>query len=253
MQGQNPGGEDWPNLAVDDDSLRRWAGLNTGLRTKWTPALDADIMDPEAAAAVGATAIEWFEGRGKIPIRFGQSPKRALFFRTAAPFKKMAQYFRAPSGKTHKIEILGDGQQIIVAGIHPDTKEPYTFHGDPIWNVEREDLVEVTEHEMRQLLTYLTEMLVSEFQFVATQANGQDRDHGDNSTVARHHPRDPVDDDEMLAGARPGDVDERVLRASASRLRRGLSSTRRCVPSWTTSRWPLPTTRDETGTIWSGE
>ena len=62
-------------------------------------------------------------------VRFGRSPKRALPFRTATPFPKMSASFEAPNGTIHKIEILGDGQQFICVGIHPDTSEPYTWHG----------------------------------------------------------------------------------------------------------------------------
>ena len=143
--------------------MARWPGLNTGAKTSTTPVMDIDITQPEAADVVDEIAKDWFSDRGVIPTRFGNAPKRALFFRTETPFRKMAVQFEDESGKRHKIEILGDGQQVIVAGTHPDTGVPYTYHGDPLWQIERAELVEVTEQEMRELLGLLTEALQSDF------------------------------------------------------------------------------------------
>jgi hypothetical protein len=33
----------------------------------------------------------------------------------------------APDGTKHKIEVLADGQQVVVAGAHPDTQAPYAW------------------------------------------------------------------------------------------------------------------------------
>ncbi len=44
---------------------------------------------------------------GSILTRFGDVPKRALLFRTNRPFRKFVQWFRAPDGSVHKIEMLG--------------------------------------------------------------------------------------------------------------------------------------------------
>ena len=93
-------------LAMDRDSMARWPGLNTGAKTSTTPVMDIDITQPEAADVVDEIAKDWFSDRGVIPTRFGNAPKRALFFRTETPFRKMAVQFEDESGKRHKIEIL---------------------------------------------------------------------------------------------------------------------------------------------------
>ena len=98
---------------------------NTGALTRGTPVIDIDIMDPEAAQAIEELVRERFD-TGFILVRVGQAPKRAVIFRTNQPFKKRKVEFTAPNGMAHKIEILGDGQQVVVAGIHPDTTRPYT-------------------------------------------------------------------------------------------------------------------------------
>jgi hypothetical protein len=114
----------------NDDEIRLWdrtwhlAG-NTGLLTKFVPALDIDITDPAAAEAVEALAREHFEERGYFLVRIGRAPKRAVLLRTDEPFDKVVRVFTAPNGGEHKIEILGDGQQVVAFGIHPDTHQLY--------------------------------------------------------------------------------------------------------------------------------
>jgi hypothetical protein len=67
---------------------------------------------------------------GLSAVRTGRAPKRALLFRTDVPFKKISTpIFFSPDGCTHKVEILGWGQHIVVHGIHPDTHAPYTWCG----------------------------------------------------------------------------------------------------------------------------
>ena len=57
-------------------------------------------------------------------MRFGRAPRRALVFRASTPFAKIIIKFAAPNGSKHKIEFLGDGQQIIVARHPPRYEDP---------------------------------------------------------------------------------------------------------------------------------
>jgi hypothetical protein len=98
-------------------------------------------------------------------VRFGSVPKRAMLFRTDRPFPKMAMSFTDPRGDRHKVEILGDGQQVIVAGVHPDTKIPYTYHGECPWALDRIELPDTTGDEMRALLEHIAEALEQDFGF----------------------------------------------------------------------------------------
>ena len=61
---------------------------------------------------------------GTSAVRTGLAPKRALLFRTDTPFKKLDATYTSPDGRTHKVEILGWGQQIVVDGIHPTRESP---------------------------------------------------------------------------------------------------------------------------------
>ena len=95
---------------------------NTGIRTRFTPAIDIDITDPEVAEAVEDLARKTFEEHGATPCRIGQPPKRALLLRTDEPFKILTRSFIPKNGvydpkKPPTIEILCEGQQLIAFGI----------------------------------------------------------------------------------------------------------------------------------------
>ena len=171
---RSPGGSTRPTPAPTEMAL--WSGANTGVLTAYTPAIDIDITDPEAAALAEEVGKELFGDRGVILVRFGRPPKRTLPFRTATPFPKMSACFEAPNGSTHKIEILGDGQQFICFGIHPDTGEPYTWHGGTPLDTPHEELAEVTEEDMQAYLELVSERLAEECGFKRVYTNGHDDD-----------------------------------------------------------------------------
>lgn len=116
----------WQDIVATSKLIDTWErrypdATNTGVLTDISPAIDIDITHPDAAAAIEALAREQFEEHGHVLVRFGKAPKRAILLRTNEPFNKIARMFTAPDGSTQKIEILATGQQIVVAGIHPDT------------------------------------------------------------------------------------------------------------------------------------
>ena len=112
---------------VSDAMLDMWTKVwpranNTGILTKFTPTLDADILNEPAAIAIEDLVRERFEERGYILPRIGKPPKRAIPFRTSDPFPKLTANLIAAKGSTgEKIEFMCDGQYIVAAGIHPDT------------------------------------------------------------------------------------------------------------------------------------
>lgn len=139
--------DDWSNIRVTNDIINRWASerpdhLSTGILTRDTPFVDIDVTVVEVAEEIEALFDSAIENSA---VRIGFAPKRAIPFRTDAPFKKVATQFVAPNGQVHKVEILGDGQQIVVNGIHPDTGRPYRWHGgEPGPELRRKDLPLIT-------------------------------------------------------------------------------------------------------------
>jgi Bifunctional DNA primase/polymerase, N-terminal len=123
--GKKPFLSGWQGIFATEETVRAWGGDNTGGLTKFIPALDIDILDPTAAQIVEDVARSYLQGQ--ILVRMGQVPKRAILLRTDTPFRKTVRKLIAPDGSRHKIELLGDGQQIVIHGDHPDTGLPYAW------------------------------------------------------------------------------------------------------------------------------
>ena len=159
----------WQTLhRVTPQQIELWGktwpdALNTGILTRTTPALDLDILNEEAARAAEDLARERFEGRGYILVRIGKPPKRAIIFR-GEPFPKITVDFV----RGGKIEFLCDGQQIVVDGIHPDTKEPYRWFGGTPGEIKHDDLPYIHEAEARALVDDIAALLVRDYGYALT-------------------------------------------------------------------------------------
>jgi hypothetical protein len=189
VSGKIPPMERWPELAgAGLEQIETWpkeypSCRNTGAFTRHNPTIDIDITDPAAAQAIEDLAREWFEEAGFFLVRVGQAPKRAVLLRTDAPFKKLKALFEAPNGTLHKIEILGDGQQVVVAGIHPDTRRPYTWHGGEPWSISSEDLPYISAERAQQFMAVAVEFLAVQFNYKPkgkAEGNGHDGNDGGN-------------------------------------------------------------------------
>ena len=132
VNGKAPPIAGWPDIQPTQVLINSWAdnyanATNTGILTSTIPAIDIDVLDPAVADELQQIAERII---GTSAVRTGQAPKRAMLFRTDAPFDKISTpIFISPDGRTHKVEILGRGQQIVVHGLHPDTHAPYTWRG----------------------------------------------------------------------------------------------------------------------------
>jgi hypothetical protein len=136
---------------------------NTGLLTRLSPAFDIDTPDDDAAQALEDLTRQRFGARGRITVRGRQeSSKRAIPFRCDDPFKKIA----VPFVEGGKLELLGDGQQFIAFGEHPDTRCPYVWEGgeSPL-NVKRAELPHISEDEARAHMADSVKLLVDHFGF----------------------------------------------------------------------------------------
>lgn len=109
---------------VDAFAANSYAQGNIGLLARFFPGVDIDVLDEECAAAIEQHALKTL---GPAPVRIGKRPKRLLAYRTATPFKKLKIYLTAPNGNTrggdgkdYAVEILGEGQQYVIYGKHPD-------------------------------------------------------------------------------------------------------------------------------------
>jgi RecA-family ATPase len=166
LNGKVPSPKGWEQkLETNAGEIDFWAtvyphALNTGILCRFNPCCDIDILNQEAAEAVEALVRERFEDGGHILVRIGKAPKRAIPFRTQEPFGKMVVLLIAPNGEEHKIEFLGDGQQVVVNGIHPEGT-PYTWFGKSLLDVPHDELPYIRAAEARQLIHDAAELLVA--------------------------------------------------------------------------------------------
>jgi len=159
---------------------------NTGILCTHCPTLDVDILDPDAVDAAVRLVHERFEGRGRIMQRYGLRPKVAIPFRTDIPFAKIKVLLTAPDGAVgQKIELLAEGQQVVVHGSHPDTREPYQWLDGTPGSVKRDELPPITEVEAQTLVNDVVALMLEHGYQVSNErkrnGNGADQDNTDNT------------------------------------------------------------------------
>ena len=106
-------------------------GMNLGQRTRYFPAIDIDVEDAEIVAAVEDVARELLGTTARRSR--SNSPRCALLYKLEGEtFKKASVNFTTRDGRPAKIEILGDGQQLVgwstdttLACISRDTRDEF--------------------------------------------------------------------------------------------------------------------------------
>lgn len=187
VNGKEPSIKGWSDIAATDKIIITWEtkyadATNSGILTRLTPTIDIDITQLDAADAIEQLAREHFGERGDhILVRFGKAPKRAIPLRTDEPFKKIARRFTAPNDSEQKIEALGDGQQVVVAGIHPGTGKPYSWHGGEPGEIKHEDLPYVRKADVVAFLDAATELLIKDFGFKTKDDNKRKANGGEQA------------------------------------------------------------------------
>lgn len=123
------GGYAWQDYTPTANDIERWdrAHANIGLKAGRYPALDIDVVNEQLARIIADMA---FKALGKAPLRVGRYPKRLLMYRTDEHIGRMRLRFRDGKGIEQLVELLGEGQQYVIAGIHPVTREPYSLDQD---------------------------------------------------------------------------------------------------------------------------
>lgn len=155
---------------------------NIGLRTKHFPVIDVDCTDPELAATIER---EVHACLGPAPVRIGRPPKRSLLYTTSSPFPKATLHITR-NGEKHMVEVLADGQQSVIAGIHPGTMQPFTWDR-PLGTVTAASLTVINATTVTSLLERLQATLTP-LGWTCTTSHG---------TSPREH--SPVPQAELLA------------------------------------------------------
>ena len=127
----------WTSVRIDEAQVeawgQHWVSCGIGLRTGHLVAVDIDILDPDLAHQAAAITRHRL---GDTLVLVGHWPKRLMLYRTLTPM---------PKRKIGKVEVLGQGQQFVAFGIHPDTGRPYDWPGgdSPLdWRMDALPLVD---------------------------------------------------------------------------------------------------------------
>jgi AAA domain/Bifunctional DNA primase/polymerase, N-terminal len=221
-EGKRPPLKGWQDkFATNADEISLWSkswhmARNTGALARHSPALDIDLTDEDAAEAIETLVGNLFED-GRILVRIGKAPKRLIPFRTAAPFKKLILAVTAPNGVKAKLEFLGDGQQYIVDGVHPETRNAYCWHGaDHLADVSARDLPLVRDDtHAQEVLDQIGAMLVAEHGYTLEPKQAQPN---------ADHPRGyPADWSELTRRVLTGvDIHDAMVSLSASHASCGM-------------------------------
>ncbi len=144
-----PGWSDRPAEALDYQSH---ADASIGVLTGGAHnlvAVDIDVLCPFTE-----TQIETLIGDelGEAPRRIGNAPKSLFLFRCTEPFLKTRTGVYDIDGDDSAVEVLGEGQQFVASGIHPDTLKPYRWPDDSLIDLTPSDLTAVTPEQLHAFL-----------------------------------------------------------------------------------------------------
>lgn len=156
VQGKRPAaGEGWQvgeitRQRITAQTEERPDALSTGLRTGKLVGVDIDVEDRAEAEEVRRVVEEHL---GPTPfVRVGRKGF-LLCYGNAEPIRKLTATRKSDGAK---VEILGQGQQFVGYGPHPDTGQPYRWTGDaePLTDGAW-DLPPATPEQLRELMPRL--------------------------------------------------------------------------------------------------
>lgn len=109
--------------ATDISTWARW-GAGVGMQGRLFCGVDVDVDDEEACGIIVKYTLSYL---GDAPIRAGRGHRVLLPFRCAGLKKRVLRFRRAGQEEWMAVELLGDGQQYVVEGVHPKTGQPYAW------------------------------------------------------------------------------------------------------------------------------
>lgn len=154
-------GYDWRRTDASREDVRKWTleGANLGVRAGRFPGIDIDCKDATLAQIIADHTTAML---GRAPVRIGAPPKQLLMYRTDVPFGRMRLWIRRGQ-ESHLVEVLGEGQQYLIYGVHPTTQRPYEWRvtgGMDITTLDDvTDLTPITREQADAFLTSLAESL----------------------------------------------------------------------------------------------
>jgi len=155
---KHPNMAGWQDINADPAGVKSWAQSGHysgwGVKAKEIGGLDVDVYDKGLALLVYKFIKK--EAPELTIARFGFKPKHLFAFRNVDKLtKQVSKSFINPADPVHtsgpkdgeakiqRIEMLGDGQQWICFGEHVETKGPYVYTGDSVFDIAAADIPEL--------------------------------------------------------------------------------------------------------------
>ena len=113
-RGKIPVSKSWQNIRIDFDTIAFWGdeypeAVNTGIRTRYAPAIDIDVYDGEMVDKIRQELLNLIPS-GSILERIGQLPKVLIPFQGAVPFNKIAIAFKGHEAASRRRLQAGDAR-----------------------------------------------------------------------------------------------------------------------------------------------
>ena len=118
-------------------------------------AIDIDVTDEKLGKEIQNIVSEI---AGPTIYRIGQYPKTIMLYRLVESSMRKMSSIKYDLGH---LEILANGQYFIADGIHPDTKQKYTWYGGSPQTIPAKDLPLITVEQTQQIITLFQEKALS--------------------------------------------------------------------------------------------
>ena len=157
---------DWREFPDDVDAIEAWSqwpSVNVGMRAcqtaPWVAFIDVDVLHVEASSELMEMLRRRLQG-GEFIWRIGNPPKFLIPIQVTAPVTRLRSTVVEIDGQRHMIEILGAGQQAVVAGIHPKTGHPYVWPAGGLEDTEPGKLPLLSPTELNEIVAACSSILL---------------------------------------------------------------------------------------------
>jgi hypothetical protein len=184
------GGDGWNTRTYDYAELDTQQ-LGIGLLCNNIVGLDVDVDNKTLADKIERTVRRSLGLPKDAPKRIGRAPKRMLMARVNAPVKGWDLMHRPKEGGKGQtlFQLLGEGKQFVIHGIHPETGKPYTLDR-PL--PAHELLPVVTEEQLAEMRVAVGIVLIEAGYSITGTEGGHATVTGKFSSVARWRSADEL-------------------------------------------------------------
>lgn len=279
--GKKPYLDEWQKRPETALAYERHSDANIGVLTGGQHnliAIDIDVPFEPAAGII----MEWIaDNFPPMPERIGDHPKRLFSARSEQLRKKekSAVYLKMDpetgeiacnkDGKEIRIavEILGEGQQYIASGVHPDTGQKYVYPNDNLLDYPAAELPLIKDDQIDELINFVERTFERYFISAKTTESKQQATASDNLNFSDCPALETITD--ALMHIKADEYDEWIKiglilhndygtdeafsiwdKWSSSSSKYGIDGSRTCLEKWNSFKSPAAgTRRASVGTI----